>query len=51
MTEIKFAPVWAWLILDEMPNTSVLMGGAAIVTAIVLNAVSGMRYKRTIISV
>ncbi|MEE9333058.1 MAG: DMT family transporter [Granulosicoccaceae bacterium] len=51
MTEIVFAPIWAWLLLNETPNTSVLIGGAAIVTAIVLNALSGMRYKRAIISV
>ena len=51
MTEIIFAPVWAWLILSETPNTSVLIGGMAIVGAIILNAVSGMRYKRAIISV
>lgn len=51
MTEIIFAPIWAWLFLNETPNTSVLIGGAAIVSAIVLNAVSVMRYKRAIISV
>ena len=51
MTEIIFAPVWAWLILNETPTTTVLIGGAAIVSAIVLNAMSGMRYKRAIISV
>ena len=51
MTEIIFAPVWAWLILNETPNTSVLVGGAAIVSAIVLNALSGMRYKRAVITV
>ncbi len=50
MTEIIFAPVWAWLILNEIPNSSVLIGGAAIVIAIVLNAVSGMRHKRAITS-
>ncbi len=51
MTEIILAPVWAWLILNEVPNASVLIGGAAIVGAIVLNAMSGMRNKRAIISV
>ncbi len=51
MTEIIFAPVWAWLILSETPNSNALMGGAAIVAAIVLNAVSGMRHKRAVVSV
>jgi len=51
MTEIIFAPVWAWLLLNEIPNTNVLLGGAAIIAAIVLNAMSGMRYKRAITSV
>jgi len=51
MTEIIFAPVWAWLLLNEIPNTNVLLGGVAIIAAIVLNAMSGMRYKRAITSV
>lgn len=46
MTEIIFAPVWAWLFLEELPSTGVLAGGMILILAIVLNAVTGMRYKQ-----
>jgi DME family drug/metabolite transporter len=45
MTEVVFAPVWAWLLLAEVPHASVFLGGSIVIFAIVLNAVTGMRNK------
>lgn len=42
MIEIVLAPVWGWLLLREMPEAAVLQGGALILSAVVLNAVSGL---------
>lgn len=45
MTEVVLAPVWAWLFIDEIPPSVVLAGGGVLITAIVLNAVTGIRRK------
>lgn len=50
MTEIIFAPVWAWLFLAELPTPSVLAGGAVVIFAIIVNAVTGMRHKRVVVT-
>ncbi len=50
MTEVVFAPVWAWLFLDEVPHYSVLVGGSIVILAIVLNAVTGMRNKPALVT-
>ncbi len=38
LTETLFAPVWVWLFLNEIPPISVLIGGAVIIAAIILNS-------------
>jgi drug/metabolite transporter (DMT)-like permease len=38
LTETLFAPVWVWLFLNEIPPVSVLIGGAVIISAIVLKS-------------
>ena len=38
LTETLFAPVWVWLFLNEIPPISVLIGGAIIIGAIILNS-------------
>ena len=43
MTEVVFAPIWAWLFLQEVPATTVLLGGSIVISAIVINALSGVR--------
>ncbi len=43
MTEVVFAPIWAWLFLQEVPAATVLLGGSIVVGAIVINALSGVR--------
>jgi drug/metabolite transporter, DME family len=41
--EVMLAPVWAWLLLSEIPERIVLEGGALILVAVVLNALTGAR--------
>ncbi len=45
MSEVILAPIWAWLLLNEIPSASVLVGGAILTIALVYNAQSGMRHK------
>lgn len=46
-TETVFAPLWVYLALGETPKTSSLVGGALILTAIVIKALSSPRAKVT----
>ncbi|MCE8546987.1 DMT family transporter [Ruegeria pomeroyi] len=48
MIESMLAPVWVWLLLGEEASAGTLWGGAIILAAVVLNAVSGMRRKPAI---
>ena len=34
LTEAVFGPLWAWLFINEIPPTSVIIGGAIIISAI-----------------
>ena len=45
MTEVLLGPVWAWLFLGETAATYTLVGGAVLMLAIVLNALTGIRRK------
>ena len=38
LTETIFAPVWVWLFLNEIPPISVFIGGAVIISAIILKS-------------
>ena len=38
LTETIFAPIWVWLFLNEIPPTSVFIGGFIIILAIVLKS-------------
>ena len=46
LTELAFAPLWVWLALGEVPSASTLLGGAAIIAAIMYQALSGARRRR-----
>ncbi|MCE8521288.1 DMT family transporter [Ruegeria pomeroyi] len=48
MIESMLAPVWVWLVLGEQASAGTLWGGAIILAAVALNAVSGMRRKPAI---
>ena len=39
LTEAVFGPLWAWLFINEMPPTSVLIGGGIIIFSILLQSV------------
>ena len=38
LTETLFAPLWVWIFINEVPPTSVIIGGIVIITAIILNS-------------
>ncbi len=38
LTETMFAPLWVWLFLNEIPPTSVFIGGLIIILAIILKS-------------
>jgi drug/metabolite transporter (DMT)-like permease len=42
-TEVVLAPIWAWLILGEVPASATLLGGALVLAAVTAQAVSGTR--------
>jgi drug/metabolite transporter (DMT)-like permease len=44
--EVMLAPVWAWLLLAEVPGIATLQGGALILSAVIVNAVTGARVQR-----
>ncbi|SDD16135.1 DMT family transporter [Ruegeria marina] len=48
MIESMLAPVWVWLLLGEEASPGTLSGGAIILGAVALNALSGMRRKPAI---
>lgn len=41
--EVMLAPVWVWLVMGETASAGTLLGGAILLTAIVLNAAVGVR--------
>ncbi len=45
MVEVMLAPVWAFAVLSETASSATLLGGAILMVAIALNAVSGMRHR------
>jgi drug/metabolite transporter (DMT)-like permease len=44
--EVMLAPVWGWLILAETPAPATLQGGALILGALLINALSGAHARR-----
>ena len=47
LTETLFAPFWVWLFLNEIPPISVLIGGAIIIGAIILNSFDKNKVRST----
>jgi drug/metabolite transporter (DMT)-like permease len=45
MVEVMLAPVWVWLFLDETAGRGTLVGGAILLAALALNALSGIRHR------
>ncbi|HLT02167.1 MAG TPA: EamA family transporter, partial [Geminicoccaceae bacterium] len=46
LTELALAPIWVWLVVDEVPSAFTLLGGAIIIAAITAQALSGARRRR-----
>ncbi len=46
MLEVMLAPVWVWLALGETASVATLVGGAILMSALALNALSGTRHAR-----
>ena len=38
LLETIFAPIWVWIFLNEVPPSSVLIGGLIIISAVVLKS-------------
>ncbi len=45
LIEVMLAPIWVWAALGETASTGTLVGGAVLMLAVSLNALSGIRRK------
>ena len=45
LVEVMLAPVWVWLFLGEGASAATFVGGAILLVAIALNALTGMRHR------
>ena len=43
LLEFVFGPIWVWLFVDEVPTAFTMIGGALIIGAVVIRALSEMR--------
>ena len=43
LTEAVFGPLWAWLFINEIPPTSVIIGGGIIIVAIIFEFIFGKK--------
>ena len=43
LTETVLAPIWVWLLVDEVPSLPSLAGGALVLAAVTVAAVAGLR--------
>lgn len=46
LIEVLLAPLWAWVLLGETLSHNTALGGAVLVAAVTLNALSGMQGRR-----
>ncbi len=45
LIEVVLAPLWVWVLLDETPTGTTLIGGAVLLAAMVLQASTGLRRR------
>lgn len=45
LAEVMLAPLWVWLFLGEAASAATFAGGAIVLAAIALNALTGMRHR------
>lgn len=43
LTETVLAPIWVWLVINEVPSPLTLSGGAIVLSAVVVAAAAGLR--------
>jgi drug/metabolite transporter (DMT)-like permease len=46
LTETVLAPIWVWLVINEIPSVLTMLGGAVVLFAVVSQAVLGIRLER-----
>ncbi len=46
LTETVLAPIWVWLVINEIPSVLTMFGGAVVLSAVVSQAVLGIRLER-----
>jgi len=46
LTETVLAPIWVWLVINEIPSVLTMFGGAVVLSAVVSQAVLGIRMER-----
>jgi drug/metabolite transporter (DMT)-like permease len=46
LTEVVLGPIWVWLGVGEKPSPLTLLGGAVVLSAIIAQAIHGVRRKR-----
>jgi drug/metabolite transporter (DMT)-like permease len=46
LIEVVLGPTWVWIVLDEVPHTVTIVGGALVLSAIAGQALIGMTGRR-----
>lgn len=46
LIEVMLAPIWVWLLMGETTGAGTLWGGAVLMVAVMINALSGLRLRR-----
>lgn len=47
MTEVVLSPLWVWMVFSEVPAQATMIGGAIVMLAVGLRALSGLRRRPT----
>ena len=47
LLEALFGPLWVWLLFNETPSRETILGGGILIGAIIVNAASGIRRRRS----
>ncbi len=46
LLETALAPLWVWLMIDETPGSTTILGGALVLSAVVFQGVTGIRRRQ-----
>ena len=50
LTETVLAPIWVWLAIDEVPSVLTLAGGAAVLAAVAVAGLAGLRARPPLVA-